>query len=84
MTALVQLSVTALDLDAIAARSGRVVVLVSPDGKLGQAARRINRLTKGALARFLESAAFETPVCLAISARATDSKRSRWNAAAAA
>jgi leucyl aminopeptidase len=60
MTALVQLSVTALDLDAIAARSGRVVVLVSPDGKLGQAARRINRLTKGALARFIESAAFET------------------------
>ncbi|WP_226550951.1 leucyl aminopeptidase [Celeribacter naphthalenivorans] len=60
MTALAQLSVAALDLDAIVSAEGRVVVIVTPDGKLGLPARRINRLTKGALARFVESDGFET------------------------
>ncbi|MCA0043705.1 leucyl aminopeptidase [Celeribacter litoreus] len=59
MTELAKLSVTDLDLDAIATHEGRVVVCISPDGKLNPGARRINRLTKGALARFVESEGFE-------------------------
>ncbi|WP_339691040.1 leucyl aminopeptidase [Celeribacter baekdonensis] len=59
MTQPAKLTVVALDLDAIAAATGRVAVVVSPEGTLGQAARRINRLSKGALARFVESDAFE-------------------------
>ncbi len=39
------------DLDAIATAEGRVVVIVPPNGKLDPAARRVNRLTKGALVR---------------------------------
>jgi len=59
MTQPVKPTVAALDLDAIATASGRVAVVVSPEGTLSQAARRINRLSKGALARFVESDAFE-------------------------
>ena len=46
------------DLEAIATAVGRVAVIVTTDGKLDQAARRANRLTKGALARLLESDGF--------------------------
>ena len=46
------------DLDAIAGFAGRVVLLVGADAKMTQPARRVNRLTKNALARFLESDAF--------------------------
>ncbi|WP_460273662.1 leucyl aminopeptidase [Celeribacter sp. ULVN23_4] len=59
MTALAQITVTEFDVDAIAGAAGRVAVLVTPEGKMSPAARRINRLTKGALARFIESPAFE-------------------------
>ena len=44
------------DLDAIAAHEGRVAIIVTPDGKLDPAARRVNRLTKGAVARLAASA----------------------------
>ncbi|MCM2561210.1 leucyl aminopeptidase [Lutimaribacter sp. EGI FJ00015] len=44
-----------IDLDAIATAKGRVAVIVTPDGKLDQGARRANRLTKGAVARLAES-----------------------------
>ena len=47
------------DLDAIAGAEGRVAVFVTGAGKLDQLARRVNRLTRGALERFAESAAFE-------------------------
>jgi len=47
-----------IDLDAIAAAEGRVAVFLPEDGKLDQAARRVNKLTRGALARFAESEAF--------------------------
>ena len=43
------------DLDAIAGFEGRVAVIIPSEGKLDAAARRVNRLTKGALARLLES-----------------------------
>ncbi|MFV0243772.1 MAG: leucyl aminopeptidase [Qingshengfaniella sp.] len=45
-------------LDDLAGLPGRVVVLVSPEGKLDQAGRRMNRLTRGALERFAASKAF--------------------------
>ncbi|WP_212524692.1 leucyl aminopeptidase [Actibacterium sp. MT2.3-13A] len=47
-----------IDLEAIAAAAGRVAVFLPADGTLDQAARRVNRLTRGALARFAESEAF--------------------------
>jgi leucyl aminopeptidase len=46
------------DLDAIATAEGRVAVIVAPDGRLDPAARRANRLTRGAVARLIESPAF--------------------------
>ncbi len=48
----------ALDLDALAAMPGRIVVLADTEGRLDKGARRINRLTRGALARLVESPAF--------------------------
>jgi len=50
--------VSPLDLDAIASAEGRVVVFADGPDKLDQAARRVNRLTKGALARLLGSETF--------------------------
>ncbi len=52
------LSFLETDIDAIAEAEGRVVVFVTPSGKLDQTARRVNRLTRGALDRFTESDAF--------------------------
>ena len=43
------------DLDRMASATGRVAVLVAPDGKMDAAARRVNRLTKGALTRMIDS-----------------------------
>ena len=59
MTKPVAIRFAETDLDAIATANGRVAVLVAAEGKLGQAGRRVNRLTKGAVARFHESAAFQ-------------------------
>ncbi|MEM6577240.1 MAG: leucyl aminopeptidase [Pseudomonadota bacterium] len=47
------------DLDAIAGFEGRVSVLIPVSGKLDSGARRVNRLTRGALKRFVESEAWE-------------------------
>ncbi|MCZ4351510.1 leucyl aminopeptidase [Roseovarius aestuarii] len=57
MTTLTQAKFAAVDIDAIAAFEGRVAVLIGADGKLDTAARRVNRLMKGALARMVESGA---------------------------
>ncbi|MBL3551723.1 leucyl aminopeptidase [Rhodovulum sulfidophilum] len=46
------------DLDAVAGSEGRVAVLVDAEGKLDPGARRVNRLSRGALARVVESEAF--------------------------
>ncbi|WP_299356251.1 leucyl aminopeptidase [uncultured Shimia sp.] len=52
--------------DALAAREGRIALLVPQDGKMDTAVRRINRLTKGALARLIaERAADAKPATLA-------------------
>jgi leucyl aminopeptidase len=47
-----------IDPDAIERFEGRVVVTVPPSGKLDQIARRLNRVTRGALERLAESDAF--------------------------
>ncbi|SEL31653.1 leucyl aminopeptidase [Pacificibacter marinus] len=59
MTTPATLKVIETDLDAIATAKGRVAVVIPSDGKMSAPARRLNRLTKGALARFVESEAFE-------------------------
>ncbi|MDF0600882.1 leucyl aminopeptidase [Psychromarinibacter sp. C21-152] len=58
MTRPIALDIAALDLDSIAGAQGRVVLIAEPDGKMSQPARRVNRLTKGALERFLGSERF--------------------------
>ncbi|MBN2905854.1 MAG: leucyl aminopeptidase [Rhodobacteraceae bacterium] len=58
MTTPVALTFAETDLDAIGGATGRVAVFVDGDGKLDPAGRRVNRLTRGALARFVESPAF--------------------------
>ncbi len=47
-----------VDLDALATFPGRIAVFVPGKGTLDQAGRRLNRLMRGSLARFVESAAF--------------------------
>ena len=58
MTAPAALEFVAVDIDQIAEHEGRIAVFVSTSGKLDQTARRVNRLTRGALERFAESKAF--------------------------
>ena len=50
---------TDIDLETIADAPGRVAVVVSPDGKLDPGGRRVNRLTRGALARLIEGGALD-------------------------
>ena len=59
MTTPISINFVESDIDAIATISGKLAVLVSPDGKLDTLARRVNRLAKGAIARFAQSDAFE-------------------------
>lgn len=57
MTTPIATEFVATDLDAIAGFEGRVVLLLGGDGKLDKSARRVNRLSKGALTRMVESGA---------------------------
>ena len=59
MSRLTPIAFAPLDLMDLGNVEGRVAVCVTPDGKLDQGARRANRLTKGAVARLVESKAFE-------------------------
>ena len=47
-----------LDIETLAAAEGRVVVLAPEEGSMDKGARRVNRLTKGALERLLGSDGF--------------------------
>ncbi len=58
MTTPAALKFTEVELDTIAEAEGRIAVFVAATGKLDQTARRVNRLTRGALERFAESDAF--------------------------
>ncbi|PSL20749.1 leucyl aminopeptidase [Shimia abyssi] len=55
MTKPVSVSFEETNLDAIASAQGRVCILVPVEGNLGQEARRVNRVTKGAIARLHEA-----------------------------
>jgi len=55
MTTPIAISFVETDLDALAAATGKLALIVTPDGKLDPAARRVNRLAKGAVARLIES-----------------------------
>ncbi|QGX98249.1 leucyl aminopeptidase [Roseovarius faecimaris] len=59
MTSPVAVNFVEIDLEEIASTPGRVAVFVTPDGKLNIGARRVNKLTKGAIARMVESGALE-------------------------
>jgi leucyl aminopeptidase len=59
MTSPVSIQFRATDLDVIAAHPGRVVVFAGSGGASGPAARKVNRLSRGALDRFLGSPVFE-------------------------
>lgn len=58
MTELSPVQISEFSIDPIAEAEGRVVIFASPEGKLDKAGRRVNRLTRGALERLLESEAF--------------------------
>ena len=47
------------DIEAIAGAEGRVAVIIPPQGQLDTAARRVNKLMRGALKRLVESPAWE-------------------------
>ncbi|WP_319826453.1 leucyl aminopeptidase [Thalassovita sp.] len=59
MTTPVSIQFTETDLDRIATAEGRVAVVVGAEGRRTPAVARINKLSKGALKRFLDSDAFE-------------------------
>ena len=59
MTTPVTIDFTHIDLDVLGQTDGALAVLVPPDAKLDRAARRLNRLTRGALVRLLENPAWE-------------------------
>ncbi|WP_375690635.1 leucyl aminopeptidase [Pseudooceanicola sp. LIPI14-2-Ac024] len=58
MTEPVSITFHATDIDAIAEAKGCVAILVDDEGKLDQAGRRVNRLTRGALERLVGSDGF--------------------------
>ncbi len=57
MTTPVTITFAETDLDHIAGFEGRVAVFITEEGKLDLSARRVNRLTKGALNRMIDSGA---------------------------
>ncbi len=59
MTAPATVTFVATDLDALATTEGVVACIIPENGTLSPEARRLNRLTKGAVKRAVESAAFE-------------------------
>ncbi|SIS92018.1 leucyl aminopeptidase [Roseivivax lentus] len=59
MTELRGITVEQTDLEVLGDAEGRIAVCVSPDGKMSPGARRLNRLSKGAVKRAVESEAFE-------------------------
>ena len=59
MPNLITTSFTDVDLDALAGFEGRVALIVARDGKLDASARRVNRLSKGAIARVIDAGKLE-------------------------
>ncbi|MFY0621318.1 MAG: leucyl aminopeptidase [Pelagimonas sp.] len=59
MTELRKIDFAAVDLETLATVEGRVAILVPKEGTMSPTVRRVNRLTKGAVVRMLESEAWE-------------------------
>ena len=59
MTPLPKFTISELELDRLQDYEGQIVLLVQEDGRMDVVGRRINKATKGALARFLASKGFE-------------------------
>ncbi|WP_170572096.1 leucyl aminopeptidase [Ruegeria atlantica] len=59
MSSLVPIRFQPFDADAMAQTEGRVAVIIPSEGKMSPAVRRANRLTRGAVARLVESPRFE-------------------------
>lgn len=55
MVAPVEFSIQDVAIDEISTFSGRVAIFVTSEGRMDASARRVNRLTKGAVQRILES-----------------------------
>lgn len=58
MTTPLKLDFAETDLDAIAGQPGRVVLVLDPEGGMAVVARRVNKLTRGAVARLVASESF--------------------------
>ncbi|KIN61240.1 putative cytosol aminopeptidase [Sulfitobacter noctilucae] len=58
MTTVTPISFEETDIDRIAEHAGRVAIFVDPEGRLDTGARRVNKLTRGAVARLTESESF--------------------------
>ena len=58
MTDLTPISFAETDIQKIADREGRIAVFAAPEGRLDAGTRRINKLTRGAVARLVASEAF--------------------------
>ncbi|WP_170774424.1 leucyl aminopeptidase [Ruegeria lacuscaerulensis] len=58
MSSLIPIQFQSFDIDVMAHAEGRVAIIITDDGKMGPAARRANRLTRGAVARLVESERF--------------------------
>lgn len=59
MPDLPEITILEPDLNTIAEAEGRIAVFIGVDGAMDRLARRVNRLTRGALARFAASEEFE-------------------------
>ncbi|SFJ54594.1 leucyl aminopeptidase [Jannaschia pohangensis] len=59
MTTPATVTFLATDLEALAATEGVIAAFVPTDGKMGTEVRRLNRLTRGAVKRAVDSSAFE-------------------------
>jgi leucyl aminopeptidase len=59
MTSPVAIDFAETDTGALAAAEGRLAVVVTPEGRLDTAGRRVNRLTRGALTRACAGRAFQ-------------------------
>ncbi|MCW8843293.1 MAG: leucyl aminopeptidase, partial [Rhodobacteraceae bacterium] len=58
----VSITFTEVDTSVVSEAKGRVALIVDPEGRLDLLARRINRLTKGALARLIDTKAKKAEV----------------------
>ena len=58
MTTPAEIQFKEVDLDALATAAGQLAVFIDDDGKMGSAARKVNTLTRKAIARFAQSEGF--------------------------